>query len=106
LKYLQFLFAGKRGVASEKFPKDADIGALYAESLMNLRSPPTACAHRGPCTGSPWTWTGFRFLLVQPARIADGFVAAPLEVMNRALIEALAARYADPLPKDTRPLEI
>lgn len=24
---------------------------------------------------------------------------------NRALIEALAARYADPLPKDTRPLE-
>jgi hypothetical protein len=24
---------------------------------------------------------------------------------NRALVEALAARYADPLPKETRPLE-
>ena len=23
--------------AWEKFPKDADVGALYAESLMNLR---------------------------------------------------------------------
>lgn len=31
--------------------------------------------------------------------------AKPESEANRALIEALAARYADPLPKETRPLE-
>src|SRR5262249_45922872 len=34
---LEEAYAKAMKAASEKFPKDADIGALYAESLMNLR---------------------------------------------------------------------
>src|SRR5262249_38064887 len=34
---LEEAYAKAMKSASEKFPKDADIGALYAESLMNLR---------------------------------------------------------------------
>ena len=34
---LEEAYARAMKAASEKFPKDADIGALYAESLMNLR---------------------------------------------------------------------
>src|SRR5262245_18184734 len=34
---LEEAYAKAMKAASEKFPKDADIGALYAESMMNLR---------------------------------------------------------------------
>src|SRR5262245_20353944 len=34
---LEEAYAKAMKAVSEKFPKDADIGALYAESLMNLR---------------------------------------------------------------------
>jgi tetratricopeptide (TPR) repeat protein len=37
MRPLEEAYAKAMKAASEKFPKDADIGALYAESLMNLR---------------------------------------------------------------------
>jgi tetratricopeptide (TPR) repeat protein len=95
---LKFMFAYNHGEAVRGFQRAAELDpdcamAYWGTSLAlgkNYNDP------RFPAEKAKAAWDA-----LEKARIKSGSESAA----NKALIEALGARYADPLPKEIRPLE-
>jgi tetratricopeptide (TPR) repeat protein len=95
---LNFMFAFNHDEAIRAFRKAAEL------------DPDCAMAHWGVSLASGINYNNPMFPPEQAKAAWDALQKARANskgesVANQALIEALAARYADPLPKDTQPLE-